>query len=389
MTATLAHLKDSPPDGIMTQLLTRTKDARALPLLLDQLEKANGDRSAVINLLVQIGDQSVADKLAQKYPTLQNNTEKVHVLNGLRQFRHARFREFAGAALLSNDSSLVSTAANTLIQDGHPEGEKLLIAALDKQTTSHLLHSITNALANYGTPDARAALVKAKQSSDVNKRNYATIALTQIRQRSPGFQYVAQARQRLETAADPNDKDARKQQEKEALELLETALQLDSQIPEAYATRGKILLRQEKLTDAGKDFEKALELAPDLDDGEVITGLGLARVTAGKLDDAIKLVEAGREKQKNVSDRGLYAYNTACVYSRSMQYLQEHPDVADSAKKIEEYRKKALSELDQSIKKGFPDFDWMAKDPDFKALRDDAEFKKLLAMKPAEKPDSE
>lgn len=384
--ATLAHLKDSPPDGPMVQLLTRTKDARALPLLLEQMEKVNGDRSSVINLLVQMGDQSVADKLAQKYPTLQNNSEKVQILNGLRQFRHPKFREFAGAALLSNDSSLVSTAANTLMQEGHPEGEKLLIVALEKQATSHLLHSITNALANYGTPDARAALMKAKASNDPNKKNYATIALTQIRQRSPGFQYVSQGMQRLMMPVDPNDKDAKKQQEKDAMEFFDLALQLDPMIPEAYAGRGKLYLRQEKMAEAGKDFEKAVELNLEPEDNEVITGLALSRVVAGRYEDAIKTIEASREKHKN-TPRGLYLYNTACVYSRSVQYLQEHPELPDAAKKIDEYKKKALADLEQSVKQGFPEFDWMAKDPDFKAINNEPEFKKLLASKPAEKAD--
>lgn len=383
---TLAHLKDSPPDGAMVQLLTRTKDARALPLLLEHLEKGTGDRSSVINLLVQMGDQSVADKLAQKYASLQNNSERVQILNGLRQFRHPKFREFAGAALLSTDGSLVSTAANALMQEGHPEGEKLLIAALEKQTTSHLLHSITNALANYGTPDARAALMKAKASNDPHKKNYATIALTQIRHRSPGFQYATQGLQRLMATVDPNDKDAKKQQEKDAMEFFELAMQLDPQIPEAYAGRGKLYLRQEKMAEAGKDFEKAIELNLDPEDSEVVTGLALSRVVAGRIDDAIKIIETGREKHKN-TPRGLYLYNCACVYGRSTEFMKEHLELPDASKKMEEYRKKALADLEQSIKQGFPEFDWMEKDPDLKVLSNDPEFKKLLALKPADKPD--
>ncbi len=390
---TLAHLKTAPPlqDGSMSQLLIRTKDPRVLPLLLEHFERGGNDRISVINLLIQLGDQTVGEKLAEKYPLLQN-TEKAQVLNGLRQFRHPKFREFAGAALLTNDSSLVSTAANTLMQEGHPEGEKLLIAALDKQTANHLMHNITNALANYGTPAARAALLKAKESTDANKRNYAIAALAQIRQRSPGMQYVVQGVQKLKMAGDGNDanananvKDAKKQQEKEAMEFFDLAIQLDPQLAEAYSGRGKLFLRQEKMPQAGKDFEKAIEL--DLEpDSEVVTGLALVRVVEGKIDDAIKLVEGGREKHKNTA-AGLYLYNVACVYSRSIEYLKDHPEVAEASQKQEAYRKKAIAELEQAIKQGFPDFEWMAKDPDFKVMREDPEFKKLLAKKPAESPD--
>ena len=52
-----------------------------------------------------------------------------------------------------------------------------------------------------------------------------------------------------------------------------------------------------------------------------------------------------------------------------------------------DYKKKALADLAQSIKQGFPEFDWMAKDPDFKAINNDPEFKKLLESQPATKPD--
>ena len=177
-------------------------------------------------------------------------------------------------------------------------------------------------------------------------------------------------------------------QEKEALEFYEMAIQLDPQLAEAYAGRGKVMLRQNKLADAGKDFEKAIELKLEPEDSEVITGLALARVVDGKLDEGIKLVEDNRGKHKALKE-GLFTYNAACVYSRACEYLDGHKDVPDREKKREDYRKKSLADLALSIKEGFDDFDWMAKDPDFAALREDAEFKKILASQPAKKPDSE
>ena len=386
---TLTHLKTSAPDGHMVQLLSRTKDARALPLLLDQLNSQleNGkqnDHQEVLKLLVLIGDKTVADTLAEKYGSLKPNNQAL-VLNGLRQFRHPKFREYASAALLTNDPTLVSTASNALMQEGHPEGEKLLIAALDKQTSLPLIANITNALGNLGTPGARDALLKAKESTDANKKSYAAAALQNIKQRSPGFQYVLQAQQRLLASVDKNDKEAKEQAEKEAIEFYDLAIQLDAQLAEAFAGRGKVRLRQNKLSEAGKDFDKALELKLEPEDSEVITGLALSRVVDGRLDDAFKLVETNREKHKTVRD-GLYAYNAACVYSRACEYLDGHPDIPDRDKKRDEYRKQSLTDLALSVKQGFDEFDWMAKDPDLAALRTDEEFKKLIATKPTEKP---
>ncbi len=387
---TLVHLQTLPPENGMVQLLSRTKDARALPLLLDQLNSQleaskQNERQAILTLLVQIGDKTVADTLAEKYASFKPN-EQALVLNGLRQFRHPKFREYAGAALLTSDSSLVSTASNALMQEGHPAGEKLLIEALDKQTTPHLVANIANALGNLGTPGAREALLKAKDSKDANKKSYVNAALQNIKQRSPGFQYVSQAQQRLLAIGDKADKEAKEQAEKEAIEFYDLAIQLDAQLAEAFAGRGKVRLRQNKLSEAGKDFDKAIELKLEPEDGEVITGLALSRVVDGRLDDAFKLVETNREKHKSVRD-GLYAYNAACVYSRACEYLDGHPDIPDRDKKRDEYRKKSLADLTLSVKQGFDEYDWMAKDPDLTALHSDEEFKKLIATKPTQKPD--
>ena len=392
MDFTLDHLKTSPPDNNMVQLLTRTKDARALPLLLDQLNTqldANkpNERQAVLTLLVQIGDKSVADMLAEKYASLKPN-EKAQVLNGLRQFRHPKFREYAGAALLSDDSTLVSVASNALMQEGHPDSEKLLIEALDKQKATHLVANIINALGNLGTPGAREALVKAKNSTDANKKTYATTALQNIKQRSPGFQYIFQALQRFQAPIDKDEKGAKEKQEKETIELFDLAIQLDPQLAEAFAGRGKVRLRQNKLPEAGKDFEKAMELKLEPEDSEVITGLALARVIEGRLDDAFKLVEENRDKHKTVKE-GLYPYNAACVYSRACEYLDNHPDIPDRDKKRDDYRKKSLADLARSIEQGFEDFDWMTKDPDLAALRTDDEFKKIVAVQKTPKPATE
>ena len=375
----LKLLEAGPPDANVVQLLSRTKEVRAIPLLLKQLDSGN-DRVTTINLLLQLGDQEVADKLVQKYPALNNN-EKVQVLQGLKLFRHAKFRELCGEALLSNDNQLVSTAATALTLDGHPDGEKLLIAAVEKQKMIHLLGNIMNALANFGTPTARAALIKARDSGETNKRNYATSALLTLRQRSPGFQYTAQG-----------DMFSKNQQEKEAMEAYELALQLDPELPEAYWGRGQLFLKKEKFAEACKDFEKMIELKHEpLFPGEFVTSLAIARIGDGRLEEGITYLEEHRPVEEardpnRKALRALFLYNAACAYSRAFEQVEKRPDLPDRDILQEKYRKQAVTDLRESFKNGFDDYAWMAKDPDFKPLREDPDFKKILAEKPEDKP---
>ena len=114
-----------------------------------------------------------------------------------------------------------------------------------QQKPAHLLGNIVNALANYGTPTARAALIRARDSGDANKKTYATQALLTMRQRSPGFQYIYQAMNHRQT-----------NQDKEALAAYEMAVQLDPDLPEAYWGRGEMLLRVEKFSAARKTLRR-------------------------------------------------------------------------------------------------------------------------------------
>ncbi len=376
----LKMLESGPPDVNVVQLLSRTKDARAIPLLLKQLESGN-DRVTSINLLIQIGDMEVADKLVQKYVSLNNN-EKAQILQGLKIFRHTKFREICGDALLSNDNQLVTTAATALTADGSPESERLLVVAIEKQRTNHLLGNIMQSLANFGTPTARAALIKARDSGDPSKKNYANTALLALRQRSPGFQYAFQG-----------DALSKNQQEKEAMEAYNMAIQLDAELPEAYLGRGQLFLKQEKFGDACKDFDKVIELKHEPQfPSEFATSFAIARIADGRLAEGLKFLEEHRPTDdprdpNRKAMNALFLYNSACAYSRAVEQVDKQTDLPDRANVREAYRKRALTDLRDSFKQGFDDYAWMAKDPDFKVIRDDPDFKKILAEKPSENPD--
>ncbi|MBM4075511.1 MAG: tetratricopeptide repeat protein [Planctomycetes bacterium] len=353
------------------------------------------------------------------YPEFASN-EKSLILNGLLHCRHPQFRELAGQALTTSDHALVHGAATALTQEGSGEGEKLIIDALEHQSAIHLIRALANALGSFGSPEGRLALIRLKNSDDDQKVSAAKDALKQISLRSPGFQYVLQAQQHL-VANRPNNVPpgtsvlnevevlygmaiqadeflieaylgrgilALFENKLEQAKLdFEKAIELDPRSPEAYSGRGKLFLKQSDFLSAGKDFERVLEYKQERVDSEVITGLALARAIEGKLEQAASLVEEKRTDYEKLSE-GLYSYNAACVYSRICEYLDQHPDVADRDTRRTDARSKAFSNLHQSIQQGFKDFDWMSKDPDFGAIRDDPEFKKILEEKNSGAKDS-
>ena len=382
----LSLLEAGPPDATTIQLLSRNKDPRAIPLLLKQLD-ANHDHSNEINLLLQMGDQSVADTLVQKY-SLLNNSEKVQILQGLKLFRHPRFHDLCSEALASGDNQLVTTAATVLKQEGNSDGEKVLIAAIDKQKAAHLLANIMNALAEYGTPTAREALIKARDSGDKNKKSYAKEALRNLYQRSPGFQYVFQGYNMR-----------RAEKDSEALEAFNMAVKLDPNLPEAFRGRGSLFLKMEKFKEARLDFEKIIELKYEPTDneiGEFVTGMAIARICDGQLAEGLKFLEENRGKclddkiEARVKEsKSMFLYNSACAYSRAMEQVDKQTDNPDRATLKDKYRAQAIADLGESFKQGFNDYDWAAKDPDFKFLRSDPDFKKIVEGNTSDKKKSD
>lgn len=361
---TLKHLESAPPTPAMLGFLTKTKDQSSIPLLLKHLKTNANDRSGVINTLAQIGDQTVADALVEQYASLRPN-EQTAVLGVLGQLKSPAFLKLAASALESQDASVVSTTCQWLQNDGSPAAVKLLIQAFEKTTQPNTITYTANTLGQVATTEARAAIRKARSSSDAHKQAMARQALQNIYARSPGMQYVYQGR----AMEQQND-------HKAAIELFDQAIKTDPDLPEAYTGRANALIRQDKYADAKKDFEKALAL-DDLNH-PAITGLAICLAIEGKLDEGIKLVEDVRSKYTN---DGLFLYNVACVYGRAIERLLKDDKHPERDQKLEAYRRKAIDDLRQSQKLGFNDLEWMKKDPDLTSLHDLPEFQELSGLK--------
>lgn len=357
---TLQHLQLAPPTASMLQFLNKTKEQSAVPLLLSHLQNKSADHSALISTLALIGDQEIAETLADYYPRLKV-TDQAAVITFLGQLRSPLFLKLAASALESPDLNVVNTVCQWLSSEGSSGAVELLSRALDGATQQTTIVYTANALGQTATPEARKALRRARTSSDPQKQRHARAVLQSVLARSPAMPLVVQARN-FEQQGDV----------KNALETISTAIRLDPELPEAYISRANTLIKQNKYAEAQKDFEKAYAL--DDFSSEAVTGVGITLAIAGRFEEGVKILEENRAKFPNDN---LFLYNAACVYGRAAEFVQKNDKIPDRDKKLAEFQGKAIADLRDSIKAGFDEFDWMKKDPDLNSLHELPEFKEL------------
>jgi len=372
---TLAYIEKSPPTSAMHQLLSKTKDQRAVAPLLKHLEKRNGSQSELINTLAQIGDESVGETLAALFDRLGNN-EKRAVLNALYQLRTPAFQKIARAALKGKDSSLLSATCQLLQQEASPTSVEILIEGLKAASSTSQYSYICNALGAIATAEARVALRQATAVEDANRKNLARQALQNLYVRSPGMIYVRQGEGWFK------QKNAQK-----ALTYYNLAVQIDPELPHARRARANQLLREKEITEkqletVQADYKKLVELEPE--NSTTWTGLGLVMIRLGKIDEGIGHGEKIRGK---FTGQNIFHYNMACIYGRSIEVVQQKPELTDADRQqIENWKKQAMLDLRESVEKGFKDLDWLQEDPDLDSLRELSDYKSFVKEKALKKP---
>lgn len=365
----LQAIEQTQPDAALIEFFGRTKDQRALPALLRHLDHS-GDRLPIINLLGQLGDRRAGDQLVQKYPSFKAQ-EQSAALHALRALRHEQFPDLAATALMSTDGSLLSSATQTLLQDGSRAAVDALSRGLDKQTQPYAIAMICNALAGIGTSEARTVLLQQRGSKEPARRKAGSDGLQNLLIRSPGYSYVQQARTHRIN-----------RQDDEAFETYTLAIQIDADLADAYAGRGEMQLKREKWADAAADLAKAADLDPY--NGLACSGWAIALVMQGRYEDGVRTVEDARERLTGDVN---YAYNAACVYGRLVEATLKQPESTEREDRLKQYRHQAMSDLAASVKLGFRDFAWMREDPDLKPLHDLQEFQDIVRGGEGKKPE--
>lgn len=365
--AALAALDRGETDTTLDQFLRQVRDPRVLPKLMARLEpqpdKPNLDRSGTLRLIGGLADASVGKQLAEKFDSLKPN-ERSSLMMALREMRSPEFLPLALKCIESDDSTQALNALQGIMQESPPNLLEILEKALARQTNKNTQQQLMQMIGQVGTPEARQLLLKLRdEAKEDARRDQATAALLNMRQRSPGFQFIYQAQAYLQ-----------QKQKRSALECYEIALEVDEFLPEAWAGRGNLRLQDSKIPEAKGDFEKAVALDPTNAMG--VTGYAICLVSTGEVDKGLETLEKIRAKHAQDDQ---YLYNAACVYGRALEQARKNMASEDV---ISRYKSQAIKDLKASIDRGFDDYDWAKKDPDLKSLENDPEFKTLMEKAP-------
>jgi len=359
--------REEEPGSSMFSLLGRVKDARAIPLLQARFEKSK-NRLPLLQTLATIGDLETSRWLREKYAGLQPN-EKGEVLRLMSRLNKPEFREMAREALASQDATLWNYAFQGLQEDGSSESIEMLVQLLEKSDQPGQFTQLMYVLANTGTSAARQALIKARDSGNENKRNVAINALQNMRNRSPGYQYYAQAHNLMQ-----------QQKYKEAVELFTASLQADPQFSDSLSERGLCYLHLKQYPEALADFTRCLEI--DSYNHLAATGECLALVMGpGKMAEAFEKLAAARPRFTN---NPTFHYNAACVAGRAAERVASQEASPERDAKLAEHRRAGLADLKKSIELGFRDYGLMEKDEDLKPFHDLPEWQELRKNLPKE-----
>jgi tetratricopeptide (TPR) repeat protein len=135
----------------------------------------------------------------------------------------------------------------------------------------------------------------------------------------------------------------------------------------SHANRARAYDELKKHTEAVKDWNWAIELSPGPEQPIYRTSRARSRMLAGEAAEAIAEVKELTEMTKP-TDR--HWYNFACVYAIGSRMVSD---------KKQEYAKRAMELLRESVKAGYMNAANMKQDPDLESLRGREDFIALLA----------
>jgi eukaryotic-like serine/threonine-protein kinase len=135
----------------------------------------------------------------------------------------------------------------------------------------------------------------------------------------------------------------------------------------SYQDRAKAYDLLKKATEAVKDWDRAVELSPPVEQPRYRAGRATSQLQAGMVAEAVAEVE---ELSKDANSKADQWYDFACVFSVASGKI---------ADKKKEYADRAMELLQKAVKSGYKDAVHMAKDTDLDSLRGREDFKKLMA----------
>lgn len=364
MEYTLSLIEQGVLTESMLTLMSRTRDPRVAPLILEYLKKEKSSRLQLLTLLEQIGDDKIVRELLQMESQL-TIAERVQVYNLVVSFDLPEQLEVARAALQSDELQLRQAGIAILTRQASDSAAEAIFALLSTAEQTETTQ-ICYALGRIGTLRAKELLLQfrlqALADQNANGLSAASDGLRLWMSHSAGWSAIESASYH-----------SRVENYENALIYYGLATEIDPELGIAYSGKGNALLKLQKYDEARKAFQQAYEL--DDFDGQAITGIGIVKAMQGEIKEAVQLTE---ESSPKFPEDDIFAYNTACVYGRAIEWMKENMNDAASKAIIAGYEAKAIEALESSIEYGFDEFPLMQTDPDLNSLRELPAFQQLL-----------
>lgn len=378
--AALRRFSSGDLTDAVLDIARKSRDPRFAEPMRNHLQKEHPLRGKLIELLEYVGD-SEAMRIAMSQFDELRNTEKIALLGVLIELPMPGRLELAAKAFQSESLAVIDAGSELLETIGNDEAVEVInrsITSMDDETSNETFARHIRALARIANPAASELLKNLRL--DIYKKKDAT----RVRLIRAALKYV----ETLSPAANSIDSAAyymRVKQWPEARRHFALANRIDPTQSSGWANMGHISLREsttdqeqgeaakakKKIEQAKGEFSKAMSIDPY--DGYAVTGLGIALAQLDQPTEGIQLVTEAAER---FPFDNVYEYNTACVYGRAIESLQQDQDRNGTT--ISKLKSEGLKHLKSSLELGFNDFDLLQDDPDLDPLRDHPEFENLL-----------
>lgn len=346
------------------QLIERTRDSRAAPLLVKFIRESSGNHPHLIEMLSSVGDDSHVRELLKIREDLVPR-ERSALLNVARALDLPEVMELASEAIRSDDPEFRLQGLTTLTLQGSDAAVDMIIEFLAVRTDSELEQGVLS-LGQIGTPYSLRALKEFQKQSyiahDAAGLRFAYAGIYAWYQNSPAWNSIQHAYYQSQVENLEN-----------ALMYFQIATEIDPEVGVAYHGMGNALLKLKRYRESKEAYQKALEL--DEFDGYAITGLAIVMAIEGQTSEAVDLALASIDK---FPEDNVYYYNTACVYGRAIESLTKKQPTEAIEEIVAEYQKAGIEKLKEALAMGFDELDLMNSDPDIASLRELPEFTDLL-----------
>lgn len=360
----LSLLKQGKLSESVFSMITRTRNPQAAPVIMELIDKKPSARIQLISMLEQVGDDRSVRALLKDLKKFSPE-ETVLIFELVNTFDLPEKTEIGKEAIHSESKEVRQAGIAMLMEQTSDESAEAIASLLTNSDDSQVTQ-VCFALGRIGTRRAEELLKEYREVALAAGSYEGLLAakngMSMWMRHSPGW-----------NAIDSADYHSRVENYENALIYYDLACEMDPDLSIAYSGKGNTLLRMKRYEEAGKAFQQAYDL--DSFDGQAITGVGIVRAMQGEVEEAVQLTVSSANK---FPKDNIFAYNTACVYGRAIEYLRTVENQDSVAELIHEYEVKAIECLENSIEYGFDEFDLMRTDPDINSLRTLPAFQELL-----------